>query len=235
MDSRFTYLLLDLCTIAGPLFLSFDKKVAFYTKWKYFFPGMLITAVFFLIWDEIFTRNGIWEFNPKYLIGINFGSLPLEEYLFFILVPFACTFIYECILCYFYFPLEDKLYNKALAILGGVLLLGAFVFYDKTYTFWNFFFAGLFILMIFLFFRKQFPFNSKVFLIAFGISLIPFLIVNGFLTALPVLIYNNAENLGIRIYTIPFEDVFYGMLLMMMNVTFYEWRRRKDVNLQGEA
>ncbi|MDP4130877.1 MAG: lycopene cyclase domain-containing protein, partial [Bacteroidota bacterium] len=62
------------------------------------------------------------------------------------------------------------------------------------------------------------------FLVSYVVILIPFLIVNGFLTAIPVVIYNDAENLGIRIYTIPFEDVFYGLLLTMMVVCLYERR-----------
>ncbi|MBX7241407.1 MAG: lycopene cyclase domain-containing protein [Bacteroidia bacterium] len=230
MNTHLTYLLLDLFTILGPLILSFDKKVAFYTKWKYFFPGMLITAVFFLVWDEIFTRKGVWQFNPEFVTGVFLGSLPLEEYLFFMVVPFSCIFIYECILCYFPFPAEDKRFNQVLVLLGGILVIAAMFFHDKAYTFWNFLFAGAFLLLTFVIFRNNFPFNSKAFMISFGISLIPFLIVNGFLTALPVLIYNNAENLGIRIYTIPFEDVFYGMLLMVMNIAFYEWRRRDTLS-----
>jgi lycopene cyclase domain-containing protein len=52
-------------------------------------------------------------------------------------------------------------------------------------------------------------------------------LVNGFLTAIPVVIYNDTENLGIRIYTIPFEDVFYGMLLVFMNIVIYEKLRGK--------
>ena len=229
MNPHYTYLCLDLCTLLGPLALSFDKKVAYASKWKHFFPGMFITAAFFLIWDVIFTQNGVWEFNKSYLLGIFIGNLPLEEYLFFFIVPFACTFIYECIICYFPFPKSDKQLNQLLFSSGIVLLVAAVFFYSKAYTFWNFFFTGFFILLLFLFFGKKLPFNSKAFWISFGISLVPFLIVNGFLTALPVLIYNNQENLGFRIYTIPFEDVFYGMLLMLMNLTFYEYKRSLSV------
>lgn len=65
-------------------------------------------------------------------------------------------------------------------------------------------------------------FNVTAFLIAYLIILIPFLVVNGLLTAIPVVLYNDNENLGIRLYTIPIEDVFYGMLLIMMNVAGYE-------------
>jgi len=52
--------------------------------------------------------------------------------------------------------------------------------------------------------------------------MIPFLIINGVLTAMPVLIYNESEIIGIRIYTIPVEDVFYGMLLYLSVLTIYE-------------
>ena len=64
--------------------------------------------------------------------------------------------------------------------------------------------------------------NYVSFLVSYAICLIPFLIVNGFLTAIPVVIYNDAENLGWRIYSIPFEDTFYGMLLVLMNIVLYE-------------
>ena len=90
-----------LATIAGPLALSFDKKVHFYTYWKALFPALLLIGTAFLIWDEYFTINKIWGFNNDYLHGIYLGHLPLEEVLFFLVVPYACVFIYEVLIAYF--------------------------------------------------------------------------------------------------------------------------------------
>jgi lycopene cyclase domain-containing protein len=46
--------------------------------------------------------------------------------------------------------------------------------------------------------------------------------VNGILTGNPVLIYDNTENLGIRVGTIPFEDFFYNLLYMTWMITLFE-------------
>jgi lycopene cyclase domain-containing protein len=52
-------------------------------------------------------------------------------------------------------------------------------------------------------------------------------IVNGLLTGLPILIYNNEQNLGIRIGTIPIEDFFYNLILMLWMITLYERSKRR--------
>jgi lycopene cyclase domain-containing protein len=151
----------------------------------------------------------------------------VEEVLFFFIVPYCCIFIYVCIRSYF-----PNIYNKKNADLIfkliAVLLLIAGVFYfDKYYTSWTFIFTGTFIFLVY--FLKPFfkGFDAVSFLVSYGICLVPFLIVNGFLTAMPVVQYNDAENLGIRIYTIPFEDSVYGMLLVLMNVLLYEKLKNK--------
>ena len=58
---------------------------------------------------------------------------------------------------------------------------------------------------------------------AYLVSLIPFFIVNGILTSLPVVMYNDSENLGIRIFTIPIEDTMYSLLLLLMNIVLFEY------------
>lgn len=115
-----------------------------------------------------------------------------------------------------------------LQLMAAIFLIFGIVFYKKYYTGWTFIFNAVFIALIYVF-RKNFkPFDAASFLVSYCIILIPFLIVNGFLTAIPVVLYNNAENLGIRIYTIPFEDIFYGMLLILMNVVIYEKLKNKS-------
>jgi lycopene cyclase domain-containing protein len=223
MNSHFTYLLILGCTLAGPLLLSFDRKVAFYKKWKPLFLAMLIPAIIYIAWDIYFTSKGIWSFNKNYYLNeLKVFNLPLEEILFFFVVPYCCVFIYECIRVYFPRIKSKKIGDSILLGLAVTLLIVGFCFSRRHYTSWTFSFTAVFIALIYLlgnYFKK---FNATAFLVSYVVILIPFLLVNGFLTAIPVVSYNDAENLGIRIYTIPFEDVFYGMLLVLMNIVFYE-------------
>ena len=184
---------------------------------------MLLPALFYVIWDIIFTNLQVWFFNDQYVVAKTFVyNLPLEEVLFFFIVPYCCTFIYECICSYFTAIKTTKASDNILLFLAILLLIIAIFAHHLYYTFYTSIFLSGFIFIFFIF-RKYFVgFNSKAFVIAYLIILIPFLIVNGFLTAIPVITYNNAENLATRIYTIPVEDIFYGMLLVMMNITGYE-------------
>jgi lycopene cyclase domain-containing protein len=223
--NNFTYFLILTASLAFPLILSFDKKVAFYKKWKFLFPAMILPALFYVAWDVWFTKMGVWSFNEKYIIGVHIFNLPIEEVLFFFVVPYCCVFIYECIRSYFP-AVKDTPVSMTIFLLIGIILISTGVFfYDKYYTSITFIFTGIFICLLY-FLKNYFRyFSFAAFLISYVIILIPFLIVNGFLTAIPVVMYNDVENLGIRLYTIPIEDIFYGMLLIMMNVAGYERKK----------
>jgi lycopene cyclase domain-containing protein len=230
MNSRYTYLLIDFLTIIFPLLLSFDKKVAFYRQWRYLWIGLVVTGLFFIAWDALFAYQGVWSFNDAYILGTKFCGLPIEEWLFFLAVPYSCTFIYECLLAYFPFRQRKDWGWQLMLPLGVLLILTGFLFSYKAYTFTTFSFCGFTLLLLHTF-RNGFPsFNAAAFFTCYAISIVPFFIVNGFLTALPVVQYDDAENLGIRMYTIPFEDTFYGMLLMLGNILGMEWGRGRRIN-----
>jgi lycopene cyclase domain-containing protein len=223
---KYLYLLLNLGTFIFPFALSFDKKVAFYKKWKYLTPAILFVAALFLVWDFLFTDIGIWSFNDEYITGIKFFGLPIEEILFFFTVPYACVFVYECIITYF--P-KDYLKKYAVAITitimaGDAVLL--FFNYDKLYTASTLAVLGAYMMQLLVITRAQW---LGRFYLGYLVSIIPFLIVNGVLTAMPVVIYNNSENLNIRLGTIPVEDMLYMMLLLLMNIGIYERLQKRFV------
>jgi len=223
-NGQYTYLWLNVLTIFFPFILSFDKKVAFYTKWKYLIPSTIITGAVFIIWDIWFTKIGVWGFNPSFLTGIYFANLPLEEWLFFITIPYSCVFIYECLKCWFSLRMSNKTASYISYISASILITSAIFFREKAYTSITFSLLAFFLILQELLFKS---YILKNFIPAYAISVVPFLLVNGVLTANPVVIYNDAENLGFRLYTIPFEDIWYGMLLVLMNITFIEIFRTK--------
>ncbi len=233
LNPHYTYFLILAAALAGPFALSFDKKVAFYKSWKYVFPAMVIPALLYIVWDIYFTEKGVWHFNEAYITGIKLYNLPLEEVLFFFVVPYCCIFIYACVRSYFPNLANKKIADLFLIALAVALFVTGVMYAEKYYTSWTFIFTGAFILLIYAL-RKHFKsFDALSFLISYAICLIPFLIVNGFLTAIPVVLYNDSKNLGIRIYTIPFEDAFYGMLLVLMNIVIYE--KLKSTNYKSQT
>jgi lycopene cyclase domain-containing protein len=219
----YTYLTINILSISIPLLLSFEKSLYFFKDWKYVFKAIFFTSVFFLIWDYYFTVKGIWSFNPEYISGLYLAKMPVEEWLFFICIPFACLFIYRNVQKYFSFLDYFKGYNYITAFLALFSLLMVILHHDKLYTVVNF--SVLFVILSIFWLTN--PKYMGAFYGMFVIHLIPFFIVNGFLTGLPVVTYDNSENLALRIGSIPFEDIFYSLSMMLMNVSLFEFFKRR--------
>lgn len=225
---HYTYLLLNILTISVPLSKSFEPKLAFWSRWRGLVLGIVVTAAVFIAWDVAFTRIGVWGFNEKYLCGIFLAGLPIEEWLFFFTIPYACIFIYEAMA---YYQRQDWL-RKISYPLTYLLILIFFIVgvanIDRWYT--NIVFLSTsFLLSVVAFIIK--PVYLGRFYMGYIISFIPFLLVNGILTGSfiqdEVVWYDNYENLTIRIFTIPIEDTVYMMLLLLMNIVIYEaWKSR---------
>ena len=225
---NYLYLLLDLGSISIPFLFSFHPRLKFYKYWKALSLSMILTMLVFIPWDIIFSQNGIWGFNDTYFLEHRLFSLPIEEWLFFICIPYACVFTHYALLTYF--P-NTKISSKSTRLisfsLSGILLITMVINYDKWYTLINFLYA---IILVPIVLKTNEPLLQKYFL-TFLVMLVPFFIVNGILTGSfiedEVVWYNNAENLGIRFFTIPIEDTIYAFTLILSNLALTEFFQKK--------
>lgn len=220
-----TYLLLMIGSVLFPVIFSFEKQIHFVSRWKYLPIAIGVPAVFFIGWDVWFTHSGIWSFSNEYTLGIRILELPVEEWLFFIVVPFCSIFIYENVK---FFLRKFSYHDRLVQLLWFVVVLfflTAIIANNLSYTFWNFTFTTIF--LIFLLFVGWFRKHITHFLITFLIGTIPMMIVNGVLTSFPVVSYNPLEFSNLRLFSIPVEDFIYYFLLVGMNVFLYELQQRK--------
>ncbi|MEO8720035.1 MAG: lycopene cyclase domain-containing protein [Ginsengibacter sp.] len=217
------YLLVNFSTILIPLVFSFHPRIQFYKTWKSFFPAAVVVAIIFIIWDSVFTRLGVWSFNPRYLTGMYLFNLPIEEILFFICIPYSCVFTYYCLDKFYDLSWNQNTENLFCIFLSLILLTTGFIFIDKIYTSVTFITTAM--LCLFLKFIAKINWFGKAVSI-YAILLIPFLIVNGILTGTgldeAVVKYNNQQNLGFRLLSIPIEDVFYGFEMILLNLYLYK-------------
>jgi len=221
---KYTYLFINLSSIGIPFLFSFHRKIRFNKEFNAFFTANFISALSFIIWDVIFTAEGIWGFNEKFIMGIKVYNLPLEEILFFICIPFACVFTYRYLNSIFSKSWNENVEKRFTVFFIPIFFIAGVWFWKRTYTATTFISFSLLLFLIRFIFQQAWIGNLYR---AWLVLLLPFFIVNGILTGTglssPVVWYNGQETLGIRILTIPAEDIIYGFELILLTVFFYEW------------
>ena len=213
------YSLLLFISFIAPFALSFDKKLKFFKQWKYVLPSLVFVAFFYIAMDIYFTKSRIWGFNPSYHLPFRFFHLPIEEWLFFIVIPYACIFIHEAVVLYFpgfkLSPNTGKLITGSLILLLFLILI---LHSDKAYTVYVFSIT-IIALIISLFAGGR---VIDRFYLTFLIILVPFILIDGMLTGgfmgKEVVWYNQNEILNIRLLTIPLEDTAYAFSLILFNL-----------------
>jgi len=171
------------------------------------------------IWDMQVVGSH-WWFNEEYTFEFRLLGLPIEEWLFFITVPFGCLLVWETL------PQRDSSRKlKSLKPIRTILYAAPFagvwlLNIGKQYTGLVLFCFGLTGLMDKLL-KVDLLLRPRTYLYLAIVSALT-LVFNGYLTARPIVLYDESYQLDYRILTIPIEDFGYAFTLMLLNAMLYE-------------
>lgn len=211
-----------------PFIFSFHQKIKFYKFFKQIAASLSLIGFFFIIWDIYFTKIGVWGFDKKHHSSIMLSNLPLEEVLFFLVIPFVCVFTY--------FVLSEKkvlnlnINTTFLKLICILLIVLAALFFKNAYTI-SVLILTILILLYIIYYRPDWiGYFFSMYLI---IHVFPFLLVNGVLTGyitdLPPVWYDSNNIIGVRLGTIPVEDFLYSFILLFLNTSLFEYLRKKKI------
>lgn len=230
----YTYLLINFFTFIICFIYSFNKKTPFNKQFTAFFKAAIIVAIPFIAWDIWFTAKGVWWFNTSYTIGQTFIGLPLEEWLFFFCIPFACVFTYYYLSRSFNLSWANVFNNLIVFTSCIICIVVALSHPGKIYTQVTAIAATL--TLIYMHFVARREWIGELSLV-YTILMLGFFPVNGLLTGFgleaPIVNYNPAEILNIRLLTIPVEDTVYGYTQFLWLIYFFNYFRR-DVGKKDE-
>lgn len=220
---EYTYALILFFTVIICFIASFDKRIHFHHHFGAFLKAAITVAIPFIAWDIWFTAKGVWWFNTDYTLGIVFAGLPMEEWLFFIFIPFSCVFTYFCFDKFFKLDWLSGFNNIIVFVSVIVCSVIALLHYDKIYTLVT---AMVTIAsLIYLHFIARADWIGKASLV-YTVLMLGFFPVNGILTGTglesPIVNYNPNDFLGIRLLTIPIEDAVYGYTQLLLVLYFFK-------------
>ena len=97
MNDRWQYLaLMALCVILT-LPLEFVLRARVYRRPLRLLLALLPTVVVFTIWDVVGILRDHWTYSPRFTTDIHLGVMPLEELVFFVVIPLCGLLTYEAV------------------------------------------------------------------------------------------------------------------------------------------
>jgi lycopene cyclase domain-containing protein len=97
VDDRYQYLLLMAGCLAVTLPLEFALRARVYRRPRRLLLSLIPTLVVFLAWDAVGIVRGHWWYSLDYTTGIRPARVPLEEYVFFVVIPICGLLTYEAV------------------------------------------------------------------------------------------------------------------------------------------
>jgi lycopene beta-cyclase len=80
-----------------PLVLSLLMRLRLFQRWRALLKAMLFVSAVYWVWDIAAIARGHWSFNPAYILGVDLLGMPVEEWLFFVVITFVSVFTHEAV------------------------------------------------------------------------------------------------------------------------------------------
>ena len=97
MFGRATYLVLMAACLLVTLPLELVLKAGVYRRPRRWLAALVPVFLVFNLWDWVAIRRGHWTYSPRYTTGIVLHGLPLEELVFFVVVPTCALLTYQAV------------------------------------------------------------------------------------------------------------------------------------------
>jgi lycopene cyclase domain-containing protein len=96
--AHLTYLGVLVGCLAAALWLEPVLRVGVLRRWRRLSLTVLPVAAVFTAWDLAAVAAGHWTFDPTQILGVRLpGGLPVEEVLFFLVVPVCAVLGFEAV------------------------------------------------------------------------------------------------------------------------------------------
>jgi lycopene cyclase domain-containing protein len=81
--------------VVGTLLLELVLRARVYARWRRLALTLLPVLVVFLTWDVLSIHAGFWSY--RHLSGLRVGNLPVEELVFFLVIPTCAVLTLEAV------------------------------------------------------------------------------------------------------------------------------------------
>ncbi len=97
MGDRWQYLALMGACLLLTLPLEFVLRARVYRRPVRLVLALLPTIVVFVVWDVVGILRHHWSYSPRFTTGVMLGVMPLEELVFFVVIPICGLLTYEAV------------------------------------------------------------------------------------------------------------------------------------------
>lgn len=96
--ARYSYVAILAFVLAGSVWLEVALRTRVFRRWLRLGLSILPAVVAFFVWDVYAVAQGHWYFDPERILGVMLpGEVPLDEVLFFIVIPIASILTIEAV------------------------------------------------------------------------------------------------------------------------------------------